>query len=83
MAQIHTSVTLLASRGLMWSSGQLTRQHASHISVAAHISWGVTNVLSAQGALDTLVTRTYMDGKDINYYMMLYPTPNVYKEKQG
>ena len=32
-AQIHTSGTLLTSR-------DLTRQHASHISVVAHISWG-------------------------------------------
>ena len=47
MTQIHTSVTLLTSRDLTWSSGRLTRQHASHISVVAHISWGVTNVSSA------------------------------------
>jgi hypothetical protein len=39
MTRIHSSVTLLTSRG-----GRLTRQHASHISVVAHISWGVTNV---------------------------------------
>jgi hypothetical protein len=44
---IHSSVTLLTSRDLTWSSGRLTRQHASHISVVAHISWGVTNVSSA------------------------------------
>jgi hypothetical protein len=48
MAQIHTSVTLLTSRDLTWSSGWLTRQHASHISVVAHIWWGVINVSSAQ-----------------------------------
>ena len=47
VTQIHTSVTLLTSRDLTWSSGRLTRQHASHISVVAHISWGVTNVSSA------------------------------------
>jgi len=47
MTQIHTSVTLLTSRDLTWSSGRLTRQHASHISVVAHISWGVTNASSA------------------------------------
>ena len=47
MAQIHTSVTLLTSRDLTWSSGRLKRQHASHISVVAHISWGVTKVSSA------------------------------------
>ena len=35
MAQIHTSVTLLMSL-------DLTCQHASHISVVAHISWDVT-----------------------------------------
>ena len=35
MAQIHTSVTLLTSR-------DLTCQHASHVSVVAHISWDVT-----------------------------------------
>jgi len=29
MAQIHTSVTLLTSRDLMWSSGRLRCQHAS------------------------------------------------------
>ena len=39
---IHTFVTLLTSRDLTWSSGRFTRQHASHISVVAHISWGVT-----------------------------------------
>jgi hypothetical protein len=39
MAQIHASVTLLTSRDLTWSSGRLTCQHASHISVVAHISW--------------------------------------------
>ena len=44
MTWIHSSVTLLTSRDLTWSSGRLTRQHASHISVVAHISWGVTNV---------------------------------------
>jgi hypothetical protein len=38
MAQIHTSVTLLTSRDLTWSSGRLTCQQASHISVVAHIS---------------------------------------------
>jgi hypothetical protein len=31
MAQIHTSVTLLTSRDLAWSSGRLTCQHASQI----------------------------------------------------
>jgi hypothetical protein len=41
MAQIHTSVNLLTSRDLTWSSGRLTYQHASHISVVAHISWDV------------------------------------------
>jgi len=46
MAQIHTSVTLVTSRDLTWSSGRLTRQLASHISVVAHISWGVTKVSS-------------------------------------
>ena len=29
MAQIHTSVTLLASHDLTWSSGRYTCQHAS------------------------------------------------------
>jgi hypothetical protein len=43
MAQIHTSVTLLTSCDLTWSSGRLTCQHASHISVVAHISWDVTS----------------------------------------
>ena len=47
MTRSHSSVTLLTSRDLTWSSGRLTRQHASHISVVAHISWGVTNVSSA------------------------------------
>jgi hypothetical protein len=41
-AQIHTSITLLTSRDLTLSSGRLTCQHASHISVVAHISWDVT-----------------------------------------
>jgi len=35
MVQIHISVTLLTLR-------DLTCQHASHISVVAHISWDVT-----------------------------------------
>ena len=47
VTQIRTSVTLFTSRDLTWSSGRLTRQHVSHISVVAHISWGVTNVSSA------------------------------------
>jgi hypothetical protein len=38
MAQFHTSVTLLKSRDLAWSSGRLTCQQASHISDFAHIS---------------------------------------------
>jgi hypothetical protein len=38
MALIHTSVTLLTSRDLASRSGQLTCQHASHISAVAHIS---------------------------------------------
>jgi len=37
MAQIHTSVTLLTSRDLAWSSGRLMCQHASQISAVAHI----------------------------------------------
>jgi hypothetical protein len=41
MAHIHTSVTLLTSRDLTWSSGWLTCQHASHISAVAHILWDV------------------------------------------
>jgi hypothetical protein len=40
MALIHTSVIPLTSR-------DLTCQHASHISVVAHISWDVTYVLRA------------------------------------
>ena len=47
MALIHTSVTLLTSRDLAWSSGRLTCQHASQISAVAHISWDVTYVSSA------------------------------------
>ena len=47
VAQIHTSVTLLTSRDLAWSSGRLSCQHASQISAIAHISWDVTYVSSA------------------------------------
>jgi hypothetical protein len=47
MVQIHTSVTVLTSRDLAWSSGRLTCQHASQISAVAHISWDVTYVSSA------------------------------------
>jgi hypothetical protein len=47
VAQIHTSVALLTSRDLAWSSGRLTCQHASQISTVAHISWDVTYVSSA------------------------------------
>ena len=57
MTQIHTSVTLLTSRDLTWSSGRLTRQHASNISVVAHISWGVTNVLSALHSVHSVLNR--------------------------
>jgi hypothetical protein len=39
--------TLLTSRDLTWSSGRLTWQHASQISVVAHIPWDVTYVPSA------------------------------------
>jgi len=46
MAQIHTSVALLTSRDLAWSSGRLTCQHDSQISAVAHISWDVTYVSS-------------------------------------
>jgi len=47
MAQIHTSVTLLTSRDLAWSSGRLTCQLASQMSAVAHISRDVTYVASA------------------------------------
>jgi len=47
MAQIHTSVTLLMSRDLAWSSGRLKCQHASQISAVAHISWDVMYMSSA------------------------------------
>jgi hypothetical protein len=47
ITEIHTSVTLLTSRNLAWSSGWLTCQHASQISAVAHISWDVTYVSSA------------------------------------
>jgi hypothetical protein len=43
MAQIHTSVPLPTSRDLTCSSVRLTCQHASHISVVAHISWDVAS----------------------------------------
>jgi hypothetical protein len=36
--------TLLTSHDLTWSSGRLTCQHTSQISVVAHISWDVTYV---------------------------------------
>jgi hypothetical protein len=39
--------TLLTSRDLTWSSGRLTHQHASQISVVKRISWDVTYVSSA------------------------------------
>ena len=47
MAQIHTSVTLLTSRDPKC-------QHASHISVVAHISWDVTTWPRVSSALHTL-----------------------------
>ena len=47
MAHIHTSVTLLTSRDLAWSSGRLKCQHASQISAVVHISWDVTYVSSS------------------------------------
>jgi hypothetical protein len=47
LAQIHTSVTLLTSRDLVWSSGRLMCQHASQIFAVVHISWDMTYVLSA------------------------------------
>jgi len=36
VAQIRTSVTLLPSHDLVWSSGRLTCQHASQISAVTH-----------------------------------------------
>jgi hypothetical protein len=57
MAQIHTSVTLLTSRDLTWSSGRLTRQHASRISVVACISQNMTCVSSALQTLLPVVSR--------------------------
>jgi hypothetical protein len=48
----------ITSRDLTWNSGRLTRQHASHIYVVAHISWGVTKVSSALiGIYDFIVRR--------------------------
>ena len=47
MAQIHTSVALLASRDLAWRSGRFTCQHPSQISAVAHVLWNVTYVSSA------------------------------------
>jgi hypothetical protein len=38
--------TLLTSRDLTWSSGRLTCQHTSQISVVAHFSWDMTYVTS-------------------------------------
>ena len=58
MAQIHTSVTLLTSRDLAWSSGRLTWQHASQISTVAHISWDVTYVSSALQTLPVFFPET-------------------------
>jgi len=55
-AQVHTSVTLLTSRDLTWSSGRLTCQHASHISVVAHISWDVSYVSSTLQTLLPVVS---------------------------
>ena len=57
MAQVHTSVTLLTSRDLTWRSGRLTWQHASHISVVAHISWDVSYVRRALQTLLPVVSR--------------------------
>jgi hypothetical protein len=57
MAQTHTFVTLFTSRNLTWSSRQLTCQHASKISVVAHISWDVTYVPSALQTLLPVVSR--------------------------
>jgi hypothetical protein len=49
--------TLLMSRDLTWISGRLTCQHASQISVVAHISWDVTYVSSALQILSPVVSR--------------------------
>jgi hypothetical protein len=57
LAQTHTSVTLLTSRDLTWNSGRLTCQHASQISVVAHISWDGTYVSSAHQTLLPAVSR--------------------------
>jgi len=57
MAQIHTSVSLLTSCDFTCSSGQLTCQHASHISVVAHISWDVPYPSSALQTLLPVVSR--------------------------
>jgi len=68
MVQIHTSVTLLKSRDLAWSSGQLRCQHASQISAVAHISWDVTYVSRA------LQTLPVVSRKGRNAYWKSAPT---------
>jgi len=57
MAQIDTSVTMLTSRDLAWSSGRLTCQHDSQISAVAHISWDVTYVSSALQTLPVFLQK--------------------------
>jgi hypothetical protein len=65
----HTSVTLLNSHDLTWSSGWFTCQHAPQISVVAHISWNVTYVSSA---LQTLLPAVFRNGG--NAYWKSAPT---------
>ena len=75
VAQIHTSVTLLTSRDLAWSSGRLTCQHASQISVVAHISWDVTDMASV------LQTLPVVSGNGGNAYWKNAPIHVLYGTK--
>ena len=81
MAQIHTSVTLLTSRDLVWSSGRLTCQHASQISVT-HISWNVTYVLSALQTYQLFPEMEEMLIQKLQQWAFLYDTKSPdYKDQ--
>jgi len=82
MAQIHTSLTLLTSRDLTWSSGRLTCQHASQISTVAHISWDVIYVSSVLQTLP-VVSRNWGNAywRSVPTYLYIWHQVTNYREQ--
>jgi hypothetical protein len=87
--------TLLTSRDLTWSSGRLTCQHASQISVVAHISWDVTYVSSAlqrcyqlfpemvEMLIEKLRQRTFLWHQVTRLYRSTYESQRMGRNREG